>query len=72
VKTIDPTGFEEAFCGGFLAVMRKNHDPLQAMMSGSVTASVKLEGTGPFFPLEAAPGLLAARMERIKDWIKIQ
>jgi len=72
VKIIDPTGLEEAFCGGFLAIMRKNHDPIQAMMSGSVTASVKLEGSGPFFPLEATPGLMKARMERIKDWIKIQ
>ena len=72
VNAIDPTGMEEAFCGGFLAVMRKNHDPLQAMMSGSVTASLKIEGSGPFFPLEATPGLLEARMERIKDWIRIQ
>jgi sugar/nucleoside kinase (ribokinase family) len=72
VKTIDPTGLEEAFCGGFLAVMRKTHDPIQAMMTGSVTASVKLEGSGPFFPLEATPGLMEARMERIKDWVKIQ
>ncbi len=72
VKTIDPTGLEESFCGGFLAVMRKYHDPIQAMMSGSVTASVKLEGSGPFFPMEATPGLMEARLERIKDWIKIQ
>jgi sugar/nucleoside kinase (ribokinase family) len=72
VKVIDPTGLEEAFCGGFLALMRKHHDPIQAMMSGSVTASVKLEGSGPFFPLEVTPGLMDARMERIKDWINIQ
>jgi hypothetical protein len=72
VKTIDPTGLEETFCGGFLAVMRKSHDPIQAMMSGSVTASITLEGSGPFFPLETTPGLMEARMERIKDWIKIQ
>lgn len=72
VKRIDPTGLEEAFCGGFLAEMRKNHDPFQAMMSGSVTASVKLEGSGPFFLLKATPGLMEARMERVKDWIKIQ
>ena len=72
VTVIDPTGIEEAFCGGFLAAMRKTHDPIRAMMSGSVTASLKVEGTGPFFPLEATPGLLEARMERIKDWIRIQ
>lgn len=72
VKVIDPTGMEEAFCGGFLAAMRKTHDPIQALMSGSVTASIKIEGSGPFFPLEATPGLLEARMERIKDWIRIQ
>ena len=72
VKVIDPTGMEEAFCGGFLAAMRKTHDPIQAMMSGSVTASLNVEGTGPFFLLEATPGLLEARMERISGWIRIQ
>lgn len=72
VKAIDPTGMEEAFCGGFLAAMRKTHDPTQAMMCGSVTASISIEGSGPFFPMEATPGLMDARMEHIKDWVRIQ
>lgn len=72
VKAIDPTGMEEAFCGGFLTAMRKTHDPIQAMTSGSVSASISNEGSGPFFPLEATPGLMEARMERIKDWVRVQ
>ncbi len=72
VNAVDPTGIEEAFCGGFLAELRNSHDPIQAMMSGSVTASLSIEGSGPFFPLEATPGLLKARMERVKDWVRIQ
>ena len=67
---IDPTGMDEAFCGGLLAEMRRSHDPIQAVLCGSVLASIKAEGCGPFFPLEAAPGLIDARIQRIKDWVK--
>jgi len=67
---IDPTGMDEAFCGGLLAEMRHSHDPIQAVLCGSVLASIKAEGCGPFFPLEAAPGLIDARIQRIKDWVK--
>jgi hypothetical protein len=67
---VDPTGTDEAFCGGLLAEMRSSHDPVQAVLCGSVLASIKAEGCGPFFPLEAAPGLIDARINRIKDWVK--
>jgi len=67
---VDPTGIQEAFCGGLLAEMRHSHDPIQAVLCGSVLASIKAEGSGPFFPLEAAPGLIDARIQRIKDWVK--
>ena len=67
----DPTGIDEVFCGGLLAEMRRSHDPVQAVICGSVMASLKAEGCGPFYPLEAAPGLLEARIQRIKDWVKV-
>lgn len=68
---IDPTGIHEVFCGGLLAEMRHSHDPVQAAICGSAMASLKAEGCGPFYPLEAAPGLLEARIQRIKDWVKV-
>lgn len=67
---IDPTGMDEAFCGGLLAEMRRSHDPVLAVSSGSVLASIKAEGCGPFFPLEAAPGLIDARIQRVRNWVK--
>lgn len=71
VKMIDPTGMDEAFCGGFLAGLRRDHDPVQAMLQGTTTASLKAEGSGAFFPMDATPGLLDARMGRIRDWVKV-
>jgi hypothetical protein len=70
VRVIDPTGMDEAFCGGFLAGLRKTHDPVEAMLCGSVIASIKGEGCGPFYPLDTIPGLVDARINRLKDWVK--
>lgn len=70
-KIIDPTGMDEAFCGGVLAGLRKNHDPIEAMLFGSVVASIKGEGCGPLYPLYTMPGLIDARILRLKDWVKV-
>ncbi len=67
---VDPTGMKEAFCGGLLAELRRSHDPVQAVVRGSVISSLKGEGCGPFFPLEAMPGLIEARISHIRDWVK--
>ena len=67
---IDPTGREDAFCGGFLAGYQSTYDPLEAALHGSISYSLSVEGSGPFYPLEALPGLAAARMESIKNTIR--
>jgi sugar/nucleoside kinase (ribokinase family) len=59
-------GVGDAFCGGFLAGYRKTFDPLQAVMYGSVSASLMVEGSGPFFALQALPGLAKARLEYLQ------
>lgn len=69
-EVIDPTGMDETFCGGLLAELRQSHDPIKAALRGSVVASIKGEGSGPFFLLDAMPGLIDARMARIQEWVK--
>lgn len=70
VAIIDPTGTQEAFCGGFLAGIKKNFDPVEAMLFGSVSASLTAEGTGPFFCLEAIPGLVDSRLKFARELVK--
>ncbi|MFZ5818682.1 MAG: carbohydrate kinase family protein [Chloroflexota bacterium] len=66
-RVADPTGAGDAFCGGFLAGYRKNYDPLEAVLYGNVSASLKMEGSGAFYPLEVAPGLAQARLESLRN-----
>ncbi|NWF64529.1 MAG: carbohydrate kinase family protein [Chloroflexi bacterium] len=66
-RLIDPTGAGDAFCGGFLAGYQRTGDPLQAVLYGSVSASLKIEGIGAFAPLDAMPGLAEARLHALKE-----
>jgi len=66
----DPTGAGDAFAGGFLAGFHKTGDLLQAVIHGSVSASLKVEGSGPFYPLDALPGLAEARLNALKEWAR--
>ncbi len=66
-RVADPTGVGDAFCGGFLAGFQKTNDPLMAALHGSVSASLKIEGSGPFYPLDVLPGLAAARLHSLKE-----
>jgi sugar/nucleoside kinase (ribokinase family) len=63
----DPTGAGDAFAGGFLFGFHKTNDPLLAALHGSVSASLKVEGSGPFYPLNVMPGLALARFNSLKD-----
>lgn len=63
----DPTGAGDAFSGGFLAGYQKTNDPLMAALHGSVSASLKIEGSGPFHTLEAMPGLAEARLHALEQ-----
>ena len=66
-RLVDPTGAGDAFCGGFLAGFQKTHDPLMAALYGSVSASLKIEGSGPFYELGVLPGLAEARLHSLKE-----
>lgn len=66
-RLADPTGVGDAFCGGFLAGFQKTSDPLMAAMYGGVSASLKIEGSGPFYPLSVMPGLAEARLHSLQQ-----
>jgi sugar/nucleoside kinase (ribokinase family) len=70
VRLADPTGAGDAFCGGFLAGYRKDFDPLEGVLRGNVSASLAVEGSGPFHPLEVTPGLAEARLGALREMVR--
>jgi sugar/nucleoside kinase (ribokinase family) len=69
-REVDPTGAGDAFCGGFLAGYRRTRDPLEATLFGNVSASLTIEGSGPFYALDALPGLAEARLEVLRQSVR--
>lgn len=69
-RLADPTGAGDAFCGGFLAGYCKNYDPLEGVLYGNVSASLKIEGGGAFYPLDVLPGLAEARRGALKNMVR--
>ncbi len=69
-RPADPTGAGDAFCGGFLAGYRRDYDPLEGVLCGNVSASLAIEGSGPFFPLEGTPGLAEARLSALREMVR--
>ena len=69
-RVADPTGAGDAFCGGFLAGFGRTYDPVQATLHGNVSASLKVEGSGAFYPLDMLPGLAEARLNALKDLVR--
>jgi len=67
-RLADPTGVGDAFGGGFMAGFCKNYDPLEGVLHGNVSASLKLEGSGAFYPLDVMPGLAEARLNVLRIW----
>ncbi len=69
-RLADPTGAGDAFSGGFLAGYRKTYDPLEATLYGNVSASLKVEGSGAFYPLNVLGGLAEARLTALRDLVR--
>jgi len=68
-RWIDPTGAEDVFSGAFLSEFIKSYDPVQALIWGGSMASISVEGSGPFFCLEAIPGLAEARAVKMQSYL---
>ena len=70
VEIYDPTGAGDAFCGGFLAGFRRTFDPVQAVVFGNISASLVIEGQGPFYALDSLPSLAEARFEALLQSVR--
>jgi sugar/nucleoside kinase (ribokinase family) len=70
IKLVDPTGVGDAFCGGFHAGYQRTFDPLMAVLHGNISASMVIEGFGPFYALDALPGLAQARLDSLRHSVR--
>jgi sugar/nucleoside kinase (ribokinase family) len=70
VHVVDPTGAGDAFCGGFLSGYRQTYDAVEAALFGNISASLVVEGNGPFYALDALPGLAQARKEALRQSVR--
>lgn len=66
-RIVDPTGALDAFAGGFLAGYRQTYDPLEGALVGSIAASLVMEGSDPFYALNAMPELIHLRLNALRD-----
>jgi sugar/nucleoside kinase (ribokinase family) len=66
----DPTGAEDAFCGGFLTGYHSTYLPVEGVLAGNVSASLVMEGSGPFYALDALPGLAEARKNALQSMVR--
>lgn len=69
-RKVKERGVGDAFCGGFLAGYRDTFEPLQAVLSGSVSASLARESVHSFYALDTLAGLPGARLEALKQEVK--
>lgn len=69
-RIADPIGAGDAFNGGFLSGYCKAYDALEGVLYGNVSASLKLEGTGAYYPLDVMPGLAEARLNALRNMVR--
>jgi sugar/nucleoside kinase (ribokinase family) len=70
VEVTNIIGIEESFCGGFFANFRKTFDPVESALYGAISASFTAQGFGPFFSLDAYPGLPEARLLSLREAVR--
>jgi sugar/nucleoside kinase (ribokinase family) len=63
-------GAGDAFCGGYLAGYHRTYDPLQAVLYGNISASLVIEGDSATYALDSLPGLLEARLEALREFVR--
>lgn len=67
----DVTGAGDAYCGGFIAGFLKTFDPVEAALHGSVSASLVIEGMGALYALGADPRLAVARLDSLRNYVRM-
>ncbi|NPV77223.1 MAG: carbohydrate kinase family protein [Anaerolineae bacterium] len=68
-RVVNPLGAGDAFCGGFLYGYTNTYDAVEATLHGNISASLSIEGTGPFYALDSLPGLAQARLDSLRDLV---
>jgi hypothetical protein len=43
---------------------------LEGVLYGNISASLKLEGSGAFYPLDVLPGLAEARLSALRNMVR--
>lgn len=69
-RVVNTIGAGDAFCGGFLAGYRRTYDPVMAVLHGSISASLVVEGNDPLYALDSLPGLPQARLDALKQSVR--
>jgi sugar/nucleoside kinase (ribokinase family) len=69
-RVMDITSLGSSFCGGFLAGMQTTQDPLRALLQGSVSASIAVEGSGAFYSSDGFPGLAESRLKSLEQAVQ--
>jgi ribokinase len=69
-RVSDLTGVGDAFNGGFLAGYCRSYDALEGVLCGNISASLKIEGSSAYYPLDVMPGLAEARLNVLRDMIR--
>jgi sugar/nucleoside kinase (ribokinase family) len=69
-RIADPIGAGDAFNGGFLAGYCRSYNPIEGVLYGNISASLKLEGSGAFYPMDVIPGLAEARLNVLREMVR--
>ncbi len=70
-RIADITSAGSSFCGGFVAGLMRKQDLLEATLIGCATASLAMEGSGAFYISDSLTGLAEARVESLRQAVKI-
>jgi len=70
-EVVDMSNTYAAFCGGFSAGFTTHFDPLLSILMGIISASIKIEGSTPLHMLKILPELAQARLEALRESIKV-
>jgi sugar/nucleoside kinase (ribokinase family) len=70
VDEINPAGFDDSFCGGFISTYRNNYDPLESVICGSVSASIVSQGIGLDYAFHSTPEFLNARVQKLRNLVR--
>jgi sugar/nucleoside kinase (ribokinase family) len=68
-RWLDPTGADDVFAGAFLGEYKTSYDSTRALIAGCVATSLAVEGSGPFYCMDALPGLAEMRFEKMQPLV---